>query len=459
MISDLKLENFKSWKSAHIPFGRITGLFGANSSGKSSLIQFLLLLKQTREASDRNMALELNGPYVELGTMSDFLTDHDTHLALHFTLGLKLQNPIITFIENDIEDVGVLDSDWLRVASEIKLVNKAPKVESLSYKVDAAQFWLARSRSGVSEFRLGSRILEDHLAWFKFVEKPDRTRRAQSIPGKHKFYQFPYEARAYYQNAGFLIDLELAFEEEFDRLYYLGPLRMNPQRDYLWGRSTPRDVGIRGERAIEAILAAQAARERRSLKPGAKRKLFDEMIAYWLRQMGLIHEFWLAEIAPGSNRWRAEVQTRKHSSEVLLTDVGFGVSQVLPVITLLYYVPEGSTVILEQPEIHLHPLAQAELADVIINVATHRNVQVVLESHSEHLLLRLQRRIAEGIIPADDVKLFFCDSCKGLSQVEALRLDTYGNIENWPNRFMGDAFTETAEAELARIKRRSEPPQ
>ena len=83
----------------------------------------------------------------------------------------------------------------------------------------------------------------------------------------------------------------------------------------------------------------------------------------------------------------------------------------------------------------------------------------MLESHSEHLLLRLQRRIAEGIIPADDVKLFFCNSRKGLSQVEALRLDTYGNIENWPNRFMGDAFTETAEAELARIKRRSKPPQ
>jgi predicted ATPase len=159
------------------------------------------------------------------------------------------------------------------------------------------------------------------------------------------------------------------------------------------------------------------------------------------------------EIAEGSNHWQVKIRTRRKSSEVPLTDVGFGVSQVLPVVTLLYYVPEGSTVILEQPEIHLHPLAQAGLADLIINVAMHRNVQIILESHSEHLLLRLQRRIAEEKIKADDVKLYFCDCSKGYSEIKRLRLDLFGNIENWPDRFMGDVFTETAKAELARVRR------
>ena len=177
------------------------------------------------------------------------------------------------------------------------------------------------------------------------------------------------------------------------------------------------------------------------------------MIAYWLKEMGLIYSFKVIEIAPGSNRWQAKVRTHKNSSEVLLTDVGFGVSQVLPVITLLYYVPEGSTVILEQPEIHLHPLAQAGLADVIVNAAMHRRVQVIVESHSEHLLLRLQRRIAEEVISAEDVKLYFCDAIEGFSTAEPLKLDLLGNIQNWPDKFMGDAFTETAKAELARIKR------
>jgi predicted ATPase len=116
-------------------------------------------------------------------------------------------------------------------------------------------------------------------------------------------------------------------------------------------------------------------------------------------------------------------------------------------------VQEGSTVILEQPEIHLHPLAQAHLADVIINVAVHRRVQVVLESHSEHLLLRLQRRVAEEMVSADDVKLYFCDAAAGGSTLAPLDLDMFGNIRNWPKNFMGDAFGEAFAAEEARLKR------
>ena len=457
MLSDLKLENFKCWKSAHLPFGHITGLFGANSSGKSSLIQFLLLLKQTMESSDRNMALDLNGSYAKLGTMSDLLPEHEESLRLRFSVGLQhLQKPVTTVVETVTGELSLLESNDLRVTAEVKLVNRAPKREFLSYEVNAKKFWLARSGKGDSEFHLGSSGLKE----FEFVEKPKRAQahHAHGLPGPHKSYQFPDHAKADYRNADFLADLELAFENELGRWYYLGPIRVPPQRDYLWARSAPSDVGQQGERTIGAILAAQSAGETRKLKPRTKQRSFDEMIAYWLRRMGLIRDFRVAEIAPGSNRWQAKVRTRRHGSEVPLTDVGFGVSQVLPAITLLYYVPKGSTVILEQPEIHLHPLAQAELADVIINVAVHRNVQVVLESHSEHLLLRLQRRIAEEVIPADDVRLFFCNSSKGLSRAEALRLDDCGNIENWPERFMGDAFTETAEAELARIRRRSTTP-
>jgi predicted ATPase len=148
-----------------------------------------------------------------------------------------------------------------------------------------------------------------------------------------------------------------------------------------------------------------------------------------------------------------ESQVRKGGTEALLTDVGFGVSQVLPVVTLLQYVPEGSTVILEQPEIHLHPLAQAHLADVILAATLHRDVQVIIESHSEHLLLRLQRRVAEGAISNEDLKLYFCDAVNGGSRLAPLRVDLFGSIDNWPEHFMGDAFGETYATEKARLKR------
>jgi predicted ATPase len=268
-----------------------------------------------------------------------------------------------------------------------------------------------------------------------------------------KSYAFPDQARTYFQNASFLSDLEAAFENAHDNIYYLGPLRDYPQRDYLWARSRPHDVGPKGENAINAILAATEAGETRVIKGRRGSKSFQEVIAYWLSEMGLIDKFEVVEIKSGSNRWQAHVKVRPGSPDALLTDVGFGVSQVLPVITLLYYVPEGATVILEQPEIHLHPLAQARLADVIINVAEKRNVQVILESHSEHLLLRLQRRIAEEQISADKVKLYFCEIEGPASKVSPLVLDLFGRIENWPENFMGDAFGETAEAEKARLRR------
>jgi predicted ATPase len=159
------------------------------------------------------------------------------------------------------------------------------------------------------------------------------------------------------------------------------------------------------------------------------------------------------EIRPGTNLYQAKVRVLRGGTEVLLTDVGFGVSQVLPVLTLLQYVPEGSTVILEQPEIHLHPLAQPGLADVVVNVAQHRQVQIIVESHSEHFLLRLQRRIADETIGAEQVHLYFCRPMKGASKLERLDLDLFGNIRNWPENFMGDAAGELAEATKARIRR------
>jgi predicted ATPase len=193
----------------------------------------------------------------------------------------------------------------------------------------------------------------------------------------------------------------------------------------------------------------------RNLAPRKRNMPFQEMIAYWLREMGLVDSFSVEEIKEGSGLFQAKVRVRKGSPEVLLTEAGFGVSQVLPVLTLLYYVDEGSTVILEQPEIHLHPLAQAGLADVIVAAAQRRNVQVIVESHSEHFLLRLQRRVAEGRIDPDDVKLYFCETDRGSPRLVPLKLDLLGSIENWPKNFFGDAFGETAAAEMARLERRA----
>ena len=291
---------------------------------------------------------------------------------------------------------------------------------------------------------------------FEFVRKQGR---AWPLPHPVKSYLFPSQAKNYFQNADFLRDFEFEYENMMDSIYYLGPLREHPRRDYHWAGSSPEDVGQRGERAIDAILAASFRGDMLSLGYRTWRKPFQEMIAYWLRRLELIREFHIEEIASGTNLYRAIVRTSSSAAETSLTDVGFGVSQVLPVLVLLYYVPEGSTVLMEQPEIHLHPKVQSDLADVMLNVAAARNLQIVVESHSEHLMRRLQRRIAEGYASSEDVKLYFVSSQGSQAHLSDLRLNEWGEIENWPESFFGDEMGEIAaitEASLARKMERSE---
>jgi predicted ATPase len=124
------------------------------------------------------------------------------------------------------------------------------------------------------------------------------------------------------------------------------------------------------------------------------------------------------------------------------------------VIVQSYYASPHSTVIFEQPEIHLHPRVQADLADLFVDVARARKVQFIVESHSEHFLRRLQRRVAEGeLISNEEVALYTCDIDGGHSTIQELKVDEYGNIANWPKDFFGDEMGDLAAMTLAGLRR------
>ena len=203
------------------------------------------------------------------------------------------------------------------------------------------------------------------------------------------------------------------------------------------GGERPTNVGLKGELAVPALLAGRGnkvySKQRKS-----KRNALVARIAQWLVDLDLASSFRVEPVATGSSLYQVKLKRHKFSPEVLITDVGIGVSQVLPVLVLCYYVPEGSTIILEQPELHLHPSVQAGLADVFIDVIKNRNVQILLESHSEHLLRRLQRRIAEEAFEPDHAALYFCEMHNGESMLTPLEIDMFGNVRNWPDDFFGD---------------------
>lgn len=262
------------------------------------------------------------------------------------------------------------------------------------------------------------------------------------------------------RNSDFVSELELDLERQFsERLFYLGPLRQFPSRRYSWQGSTPSDVGVAGERAVEALLASRTRGRPNTRKfnrrgYAIRRINVEEHVAAWLKELDLLHEFEVEQVAEGLDIYRVMVQRHGESSRVSLADVGFGVSQVLPVLVLLAYVPEGSTVVLEQPVLHLHPAVQAGLADIIVEVSNVRRVQVIVESHSEHLLRRLQRRVAERAINNDDIALYSCEYRNGRSQTARLDLNHLGQIRNWPTGFFGDPLGES----VAMVNARSASP-
>ena len=451
MLKHLEVNNFKAWRRLDLKLGKVTGLFGTNSSGKSSVLQFLLLLKQTKDATDRGLVLDFGGPnqLVNLGTYEAIVHRGDQTAEIDWTLHWDLPEELRVADPMSRRRTDLFVGDSLQVSSSVGFTGSHLSTRYVKYRFSDAAFAIEPKGTSSKNFDL---TWEGPLA-LPLIRNPGR---AWPLPGPVKTHLFPDQAYTYFQNTGFLSDFEAEYEALMDSIVYLGPLREHPQREYRWSGASPHDVGPRGERTVDAILAATTRKEERNLAPRRRYMRFQEMIAHWLRELGLIHSFEIREIGSGTNLYQACVRTAPHSPETMLTDVGFGVSQILPVLVLLYYVPEDSIVLMEQPEIHLHPSVQSALADLMLAVAEHRRVQIIVESHSEHLLRRFQRRVAEGTVGSSDLMLYFVRTNNGAAELNDLELNEWGEIENWPEKFFGDEMGEIAAISTAALNRRIE---
>lgn len=456
MLTSLRIQNFKAWKdTGEIRLAPLTVIFGANSAGKSSLGHLLLALKQTVLSADRKRPLQLgdeNSP-IDLGTFAECIHEHDLTQALGFSLEwraeqrLEVRDPLSH--RKYAADILQIDVSMLADKQE------QPQVHQLGYRLGASHAPKLALRYA----------LDDKGKWnldagdYKLVRTNGR---AWPLDAPDKFYRISDQSRARFQNADFLNDLALQLEAALNGLYYLGPLREYPRRIYTWSGETPESVGQKGELSIPALLAARAQGRNLNRGPRKHNAPFDEFIAKWLEDLGVIDSFKVQSVAEGRKEYEVLVKTHSSASEVKLTDVGFGVSQVLPALVQAFYCPPNSTVWMEQPEIHLHPQVQAELADVFISAiqarenGKSRNVQLIVESHSEHFLNRLQRRVAEGELSPEDVAVYFCRRAGEATELEPLKLNLYGEIENWPENFFGDEMADIAGRTLAAVKRMQE---
>ena len=434
MITHIRMKNFKSWQdSGEVKLAPLTGFFGTNSSGKSSLLQMLLLLKQT-VGRDEILFFGDENSLINLGNFREVIHGHKEDELLELEFGCKLQKPLTI---TAYQEVNKYTGHYELVPSDID-----------SFTFDTAIRGNARSLSIEHlSYTVGPEVIHN-IKWKDGrLYQGNRNRGTPSVTNC-------YGSRRM-ESDELLSPLSSGFENLFSHVYYLGPTRVHPQRRYHWEGKHPKEVDLWGNKAIDALLSARLRQLRTSNKKTGVS--IEDKISKWLRKMELAHSFWLGPSGSlDDNNYEVRIRKSPNSAQVTLADMGHGLADLLPLLVHCCYVPEGSTLVLEQPGVHLHPMAQAQLADFFLDVIAERNLQILVESHSEHLLTRLQRRIAEKKIAEDKMALYFCRNNDGASTIERLEVTESGEIKNWPENFFGDVMGDMFAMTDAQVKQMAE---
>ncbi len=435
MLTHLKLENFKIWRSTGpTRLAPITLLLGTNSSGKSSLIQSLLLIRQTVKGDDPNLDLNLGNPdaddTVTLGLFKDVLCRHGA--ASESTSATQVG------IEFRWSEDGQAESSTLFSARYNKGPAGSAELAFLRLGKDGQGFSVQRRKPGIYRLSLATQA------------KP----LGQSADYRpQRSFAFSASTLNKLGAQGELIQpIGPALLEELGRIIYLGPVRRLAQRDYVWAGRMPAHIGDDGAKAVDALIASGLARQqakKRNQPVPTEAQLFEKTIR-WLKDMNLADGLSIRALG-NSARYELLIENGDQASN--LKDVGVGVSQVIPVIVAALFAQPGHIVIVEEPESHLHPLAQSKLAELLAQVSKERNVQFIVETHSEHLFRRMQTLIAKQQITLKDAAMYFVERDGKAARMRPLELDDFGRVKNWPEGFFGDALGETREQTALAIQR------
>jgi hypothetical protein len=474
----------------------ITLIFGQNSAGKSSLLQSLLLLKQTFESQPEAVelarpALIARGSLVDLASFQSLVHRHDLTAPVTIGIAFNAESSVVErallparlpreftfrFEWSDALGEGVLARTNVNLGQRLRVGFDAVahprdddpsagvmrlQPQSLARLVEFIDWALprqsesllpGRARSGESSHPIPNK--NSLLAALARSQRPAYFGVRSLLPsealGGERDLGGPVDRRdtssrvevlrrrmAVRADAGLELwgEVSRTLHDElaatFERLHYLGPLRQPPARFTIRTSGTHRSVGQTGANAIEMLY------RRSGLTRDVNRWLERLSVPYTARV-----EAFGGDQVEGTFGEVLCLLLSRGGVLASATDVGFGVSQILPLV-VQSQVSRGDAIAIEQPEIHLHPRLQAELGDLLIESSAERDNQFLVETHSEHLMLRLQRRIREGL-PVEHVCVLYVDNDEnGAGFVQELRLDEEGDfIDEWPHGFFDERYRE-----------------
>ncbi len=405
-LRSISVEGFKSInEELTIDLGKLTVLAGVNSSGKSSIIQPLLLLKQTLEAPFDPGPLRLNGPNVKFTKVEQLLCANRRKEELgRFAFGMTLDDKRSCKFyfrhgtTNPIELDHIVSSDGERTI-DLREGNNS-KVDKNYLDLFIGHHLQPFGNVPVYSIEtIRSRCFLDQIVSLGSHERLQGTTRISMSAG-------PYDVM-------------------LRHIIHVPGLRGNPERAYSWNAVSSQFPGT-----FENYTASVLAVEKSNATD------FLDRLSHSLRYLQLAWKVDAKTINDTQVELRVGILTYSNERDMVnIADVGFGVSQTLPVVVALLTAKPNQIVYIEQPEIHLHPRAQHAMAKLLVDAAN-RGVQVIIETHSSILLLGIQSLIAENAIDPEIVKLhWFRRDKTGDTQIASAELDVAGRFGDWPEDF------------------------
>lgn len=478
MLTNLTLENFKAFqKLDDLKIKPITILCGTNSCGKSSILQSILLLKQTFESQNLKQDLLLNGRFVKLGYAQDIIyKKKDQHtLSFEFSFELLGKEMMSTFFAIAMPGIVLIDIDeninyqiryrasFLSQKDDIlegQEILKPLSIEQIKLTIvkkgnqienNAAIILL--EREGDNKYQLTGKPEQGNYLDFGIVE-------GASSGFFHKIYlnQHVNDGSAFVSLYS-LSAANVLINEILGAFSYIGPLREEPAKRYIY-EDEVLEIGNKGENAAYLYFTEKNKKINnhyffnKSISDFEKQydQTLHSALQKWFDLMKIPN--FEAEINNKIIYLNMEASTHDQT-RVGIADVGFGVSQIFPIILEGLRMKKGSTLMLEQPEIHLHPNLQMQMADYFISLAL-SGKRVLVETHSDHVINRLVRRIVEDETHnlQDLIGIYFIKPSENGSVYEEVKIDETKGIINWPPDFFDQTANEQMKIMQAGLKKR-----
>jgi predicted ATPase len=398
-ITKLLVSNFKGIAAyLELPIRPITLFIGANSSGKSTAIHAMACLAQTIKLADSSRPLVLDDDFaqVHLGRFIEVIHTHSYSdpITIGIEIGGAPRNYSLGKDEPVIKKGEIITSMYrftcTKRTQEIRL-NKA----KLMVGTRIFEFNQSNKGHGLYKVTSGGKDLEItamRSSGFTFGMRPGGT--------------------GAFDNYLASLGIQDSVEETLRKTLYLGPFRQSPRRRYPSRGGNPIEVGAEGESAF-TILANESIQSRN--RPNSKR------ISKWLDVLSVAKKIDVSRVGT-SDLFDVSV-TLADSTSLPIADLGYGISQIIPVLVQCSFAPPNSTLLFEQPELHLHPGAAKNLIKVFIETAQEKNCHIVAETHSRELMLQLLEEIRqEHILPAD-VAVYSVSRVDGQSEFKEIEIE------------------------------------